>query len=266
MECKNCRTPLTDQSAYCYACGGKVVRNRLTIRNLFEHFSETFLNYDNKFFQTFINLFKKPEDVIGSYIDGTRKKYVDVISFFAIAITITGIEYFILHTFYPEFLDLSQVTAKGTEQFSNEFLQLVQKYQSFALMLFVPVYALMGRLVFLNIKKYNYTEVLVIFMYIIAQMTIVGSLIIIPSAVLGFKMGIMSIFIMSIQIAYSAYCLKRLYGLSFLGMVLKSLLFLVVLFLFYILFTVIFMILLFLINGPDFFKEIIEAQRAAKGT
>lgn len=62
MACKNCNTELTTDSEYCYHCGAKVIRNRLTIKNLFEHFSEQFLNYDNKFLQTFILLFKKPEE------------------------------------------------------------------------------------------------------------------------------------------------------------------------------------------------------------
>ena len=85
MNCKNCDANLNQNSDYCNNCGAKVIRNRLTIKTLFSHFSEQFLNYDNKFLQTFIHLFTKPEDVIGSYINGTRKKYVNVISYFAIA-------------------------------------------------------------------------------------------------------------------------------------------------------------------------------------
>lgn len=64
MDCKNCNTPLVENQNFCPVCGGKVIRNRLTIRNLFEHFSATFLNYDNKFLQTFICLFTKPEEII----------------------------------------------------------------------------------------------------------------------------------------------------------------------------------------------------------
>ncbi len=97
MDCKNCHTNLKDTDDFCNTCGAKVVRNRLTIRNLFAHFSEQFLNYDNKFLQTFIHLFTKPEAVIGCYINGTRKKYVNVISYFAIAITISGLQMYILN-------------------------------------------------------------------------------------------------------------------------------------------------------------------------
>ena len=100
MKCKNCNTLLDEQSDYCNICGARAIRNRLTIKNLFEHFSEQFLNYDNKFLQTFITLFKRPESVIGGYIEGTRKRYVNVITYFSIAIMITGVEYFILNKFF----------------------------------------------------------------------------------------------------------------------------------------------------------------------
>ena len=86
MDCKNCSFLIQENDNFCPSCGGKVIHNRLTIKNLFEHFSEQFLNYDNKFLQTFIHLFTKPEVVIGGYINGTRKKYVNAISFFAISV------------------------------------------------------------------------------------------------------------------------------------------------------------------------------------
>ena len=92
MNCKSCQSTLKSQDNYCNICGAKVIRNRLTFKNLFEHFSEQFLNYDNKFLLTFITLFKRPEDVIAGYISGTRKKYVNVISYFAIAITLSGLQ------------------------------------------------------------------------------------------------------------------------------------------------------------------------------
>jgi hypothetical protein len=176
MECKNCRTTLIPESNFCTACGGKIIRNRLTLKNLFEHFSETFLNYDNKFLQTFIKLFTKPEDVIDSYIDGTRKKYADVISYFAIALTITGIEWYILNTFFPNLVDMSSIAIEGQEALANKNMEFIQSYISIIMMLFVPFYALMSKIVFFNLKKYNYTEHLVIFMYIISQMSSVGAL------------------------------------------------------------------------------------------
>ena len=264
MDCKNCNLALSTESDYCAFCGAKVIRNRLTLKNLFFDFSETYLNFDNKFLQTFISLFKKPEDVIGSYVNGTRKKYVNVISYFALALTITGLEYFILNKFYPEFTDLSAISRKGVENLTNDFTRNVQEYQSFVLMAFVPIYALMGKIVFFNIKKFNYTELLVVFMYIIGHLTIVGALIVIPAAMLGAKMGAISFYILLMQIIYSAYCLKKLYQLSIKGILLRTGFFVIVLSFIYILSIFIFVGILFLLNGPEFFKEIIEAQSATK--
>lgn len=92
MQCQNCSTIITQNGNYCPNCGAKVIRNRITMRNLITDFSEEFLSFDNKFLKTFIDLFKKPEVVIGGYISGVRKKYVNAISYFAIALTITGLD------------------------------------------------------------------------------------------------------------------------------------------------------------------------------
>ena len=263
MNCKNCQTELSKSSDYCNVCGGKVIRNRLTIRNLFEHISETFFNYDNKLLRTFINLLTKPEDVIGGYITGVRKKYVNVISYFALAISITGLEYFILNKFYPEALDISALSAEGLEAYTNNIMQTVQEYQSFVLMAFVPIYALIAKIVFIGIKKFNYTEHLVIFMYIIAQLSIIGAFIIVPFAMFGVKMGAVSPIILVLQVTYSAYCLKRLYQLSFKGIILRSLWFVVVFFVLYIILIIAVVAIIFITQGPEFFKEFIEAQRVA---
>ncbi|OUR92174.1 hypothetical protein A9Q87_06730 [Flavobacteriales bacterium 34_180_T64] len=262
MVCKNCQTELLSKSDYCNTCGGKVIRNRLTIRNLFEHISETFFNYDNKLLRTFINLLTKPEDVIGSYIAGVRKKYVNVISYFALAISITGLEYFILNKFYPEAIDISALSAKGLESFTNDIMMTIQEYQSFVLMAFIPIYAIIAKIVFFNLKKFNFTEHLVIFMFITAQLSIVGAFIVIPFAMFGIKMGSISLFILGFQLLYSAYCLKRLYQLSFKGIVLRTLWFIVVFFVLYIIAIIAVLAILFFTQGPEFFKELIETQRA----
>ena len=76
MQCKNCQNPFLESDDYCSNCGARIIRNRLTIRNLFEHLSETFFNYDNKLIRTFIALFTKPDDVIGGYIVGVATGYL----------------------------------------------------------------------------------------------------------------------------------------------------------------------------------------------
>lgn len=261
MACKNCHTQLAETADYCYNCGGKVIRNRLTFRNLFEHFSETFLNYDNKFLQTFLSLFTKPEDVIGCYINGTRKKYVDVVSYFAIAITLSGLQLYILYKFFPDAMDMSAFTTRGGEEFQRKNMSFIQEYQSIIMMLYVPLYALISRIVFLNKKTFNYTEQLVIFMYIQAQISIVSSIFMVLLIMLGMNFGVLSMLTIPLMIAYSAYCLKRLYKLSFMELILKILIFLIV-------FTIVAFIVVIVIFGIMYLtgdlKEMFEAQKAAR--
>lgn len=261
MDCKNCSTFLSDKDKFCNHCGAKVILNRITFRNIFEDFSAQFLNYDNKFLQTFIALFKKPEDVIGTYLQGTRKKYVNVISYFAIAITISGLQLYVLNKYFPEVMDLSAVTAAGSEEFSKQNLDFVNEYQAIIMMMLVPLYALMAQLVFLKVRKYNYSEHLVMFMYISSQTTILSALVTLIAGVIGLSLGTISIITLPLQILFSAYCLKRLYTLSLGGIILRTLLFLFLLGVVFVLVSVVTGIIMYYTGSMD---EFIESNKPIK--
>lgn len=260
MNCKNCNTLLLEKDQFCNHCGGKIIKNKLTFKNLLESFSEQFLNYDNKFLQTFKTLFSKPEDVIGSYINGTRKKYVNVISYFAIAITISGLQLFILNKFFPEVMDISNIVTEGAEEVSQKNMKIISDYQSLFMMLYVPFYAIIARLVFLKNKKFNFTEITVMFMYILAQISLIGAVLTLIFAIFGITLGTITVILFPIQIVYSAYCLKGLYNLSIKSIVLKTLLFFLVLFLILIALMIIFIVFGIIYYGG--LKEFGEAQRA----
>lgn len=249
MNCKNCQHILSESDNYCTACGAKVIRNRLTTKNLFQDFSSQFLNYDNKFLKTFFGLIKHPEAVIGCYIDGTRKKYVNPISYFAITITIVGLQMYLISHFFSQGLDLSSFVGKGQEQMSNEWMKFLMEYQSILLMALVPAYTLISKIVFFNIKKYNYTEHFVMFLYILSQLTL---LMIIPTIIaltLGYTMGDISPYTMLFQVIYSGYCLKRIFQLSPMGIFLRFLLFLVVGIVFYIITIIFFILIMIVVHG-----------------
>jgi len=260
MNCKNCHTELSEQDDYCKSCGGKVIRNRLTIKNLFAHFSETFFNYDNTLLQTFISLFTKPDVVIDGYINGTRKKYLNVISYFALAITISGFQLLIINKYFPEIYDFSFESMKGQADFQKKNMAFVQEYQSIVMMLYVPLYAIMAKIVFFNLKKYNYTELLVVFMYIQAQTSIASALFILVLALVGLSSNIIGMAMIPLMIFYATYCLKRLYNLNFLDMVVRTLLFFVVLGVVFVIATIIMFGVMYL-NGD--LQEMFEAGKKA---
>lgn len=264
MHCKNCNTKLLEADNFCSNCGAKVIRNRLTIKNLFEHFTEHFLNYDNRFLKTFLCLFTKPEDVIDGYIKGVRKKYVNVISYFAIALTVSGLQLLILDKFFPEAMDFSSFETTNSVADSNQMTTFIREYQSILMMINVPIYALVSYLVFFTLKKYNYTEHLVIFMYILSQLTFVGTIISITSACFGLSLAHASMILSPIQVIYSLYCLQRLYKLSLKGLILRTLLFFTVVIIGFLLITISVAVLAIIFKDTEFMQSMIEAQNVSK--
>lgn len=262
MHCKNCNIILKESDDFCNSCGAKVIRNRLTIKNLFEHFTEHFLNYDNRFLKTFIGLFTKPDYVIDGYINGVRRKYVNVVSYFAIALTVSGLQLLILDKFFPEAMDMSAITIENnpTSPNSSEMINFIREYQSILMMLNVPMYALISYFVFYTLKKYNYTEHIVIFMYILSQLTLIGTVITVTSAYFDLSIAHASLILFPVQFFYSIYCFQKLYKLSVKGVILRTLLFFAIIILITLIYLII-VIVIALLNGS--IQEAIEAQKAA---
>jgi hypothetical protein len=248
-------------------CGAKVIRNRLTIRNLFAHLSEQFLNYDNKFLQTFLGLLIRPQEVIGLYINGTRKRYMNVISYFAIAISFAGFFTFVNQKFFPDtyaqfFKSMNQDEFQA--EFTSQFYSMILEYQSFIIFMMVPVLALMSKLVFLRNKKFNYTEHLVINMYAYSEVSIIITFFSFFLQLDTELFGLFSLFFLPLQIFYFAYVYMRLYQLSFVQIVLKSMLFLVILAVFYIIFVI--LLLLYTVLFTDLMERAIEIEKAKRAT
>ncbi|MCB0463610.1 MAG: DUF3667 domain-containing protein [Flavobacteriaceae bacterium] len=261
MECKNCVSSFEDNLNYCSHCGAKVIRNRLTLKALFADFSQQFLNYDNLFLKTFRHLTTKPEAVIGSYINGTRKKYVNVISYFAIALTLSGFQMFVLNKFFPELMNMDFMPNDGTKEIQQENMSFVQEYQSIVFMLIVPVYAFISKIVFINKKQFNYTEHLVINMYMTAHISIISTILVLIVSLFGVNFGLFGLVSIPFQILFSAYCFKRIFNLSFASIILKTLLFLFLLTALFIIIIIATTVIMYL-NGT--LDEIREAQENLK--
>lgn len=261
MNCKNCDTALTADSSYCNICGAKIIRKRLTLKNLFEHISETFFNYDNKLLRTFVDLFKKPEVVIGSYVDGVRMRYVNPISFFGISLTLSGLSIFLIKKFYLEYFDFSKIfeaeihNNPASKQIMENSMNMSFEYGSLLLSAAIPLMAVISLIVFYN-KHYNFTEHIILYLYSMSAITIlsviVGQIILIaiPDQYITFAFGLYIFMFL-----YYLFALKRIFKLTIKQLILKTLLFFVVFMFTYIGFSILMAIVMFAtgaFNPQDF--------------
>lgn len=215
INCKNCNTQLDVKSEFCNTCGGKVIRNRLTFKNLFEHLSETFFNYDNKLLRTFIDLFKKPEIVIDGYISGIRKRYVNPISYMGIALTVSGITFFVMKKMQLD-MDFDVFDQGINDSFQSKMKNLTSDYASFMFLSYIPIFVISS---WLMLQKHNITERIVTFTYAMAQFGLsvfVPSILIIlfaPSYYMNFSF--ISLLFLALYLSWTMYKMTRYKAVEF---------------------------------------------------
>lgn len=160
MNCKNCQIQLQTDENYCHSCGAKVMRNRLTFKNLWNDFKERVLNLDNNFFRTFKDLFLRPHAVVDGYISGVRKKYMDPISYMGIALTFSGLQLFLLRKYFLDKINYDLPFNNFDPELARKMMLVSLDFNSFVFLLYIPVVALAGWVVY-NKKSYLLSEYLV---------------------------------------------------------------------------------------------------------
>ncbi len=227
MACKNCHHPLTDHDKFCPQCGAKVVLHRITLGNIWSEFAESFFNWDNKIFRTFKTLYADPKEVVQSYINGVRKRYLSPISYFAISVTIGGLYVFIFSNWIDTVSLVDEQDQAIPAQVQREIIEasmVFMDYQSFSNFLLIPIAALVCFIVFYNDRRYNYSELFVVFLYAFSHINL--SLYIVSMPLLFFPIVtqiIAGIFAIVYPI-YFAVLLYQLYELNLGQIVVKSLL------------------------------------------
>ncbi|WP_105071118.1 DUF3667 domain-containing protein [Nonlabens arenilitoris] len=219
--CKNCTTRYSNKFNFCPHCGAQWLDYRLTPRKITTEFTERYLGTENVFIKTCITLFKYPEDVINGYITGQRKKYVNVINFFFISLTLFGIHIFVLKNFYPELLGFDNISSN--EKNAQEYLSYLYDYMGLLTSIFIPFYALTGWVTFYK-RSYNFVEHLVLFGYVFGLINLVTVLltpVIIMTSMNYFQMSsILSVF----SFILIGWYYKRIFKLSFWKTVWKTIL------------------------------------------
>lgn len=238
MNCKNCQNNLRTDYSYCPHCGAKVIRNRLTVKNLWYDATERFFNIDNTFLITFKHLFTKPDEVIGGYISGVRKKYLNPISYFTIAITFGGLFVYVCTEFFPNALDFDFLYQSGEsmteaekmgQDFQKQWNTYLFKYQSLVYIAMLPFLALISRLVFFNKKQFNLSEHFVINIYAYSQMSILINILYLLTIWSSKMLYYVSFGNMIFQILFFTWVFFKIFNLTIKQTIIKLLLFLVLL-------------------------------------
>jgi hypothetical protein len=245
MECKNCGNLLPGDFNFCPNCGAKVIRYRLTFKNLWHEVIDRFFDLDNTFFRTFIHLFTKPAEVIDGYISGIRRKYLNPISYLGIALTLSGLTIFLIQKVFDVNMDLDVFNQGVNPELNQKIMPIMFDFSSLVFVLFIPIFGIAGWLTF-NKKGYVFAEYLIVFFYTLAHWSIISfpigliMIIVAPSNYLE-----LSTVMLPAMIAYSIYVLQRIHKFRTGQFVLRMFLFLILAFIGYIGIIIAFYVILF---------------------
>ena len=173
MNCKNCGATLRTDFSYCPVCGAKVIRNRITFKNLWFDIIERYFNLDNTFLKTFLHLLTKPEQVVESYLAGTRRKYLNPISHLAISLTLSGFSLFLMKKLAWDKIDFTGFGGNMSSEVVQKVMNFTLDYSAVVNLMYVPIVAFSGFVMF-NKKGYFLSEHLVTAMYSLANFSILS--------------------------------------------------------------------------------------------
>ncbi len=250
MNCINCFAELSENDKFCGNCGNKILSSRITLKSIFHEFMDKFFSLDSKFFITVKDLLIKPEQVIKSYLQNNRTKYLTPMSFLIIGGLLGSFFSYLTINDYLGAIDYSSFDVSSEAQKNNPMyenfphtmrraFELSQKYYSLILFTSIPIIALISKIVFYNNKQYNFAEHIILYSYSYAQYLIL-SYVFIPFFLFNKNIinqfSFLTIFFI---VAYHFYVLKRFFDLGWMSMLKKTLLFILVGLAFYFVISII---------------------------
>lgn len=153
--CCNCAS--TNVENFCAECGQKKYR-QIDRKYLIEELQYTFLHVNKGFLYTIKSIIKNPGKTAKDFLDGHRVNHYKPI---LLAFLLAGISSFIslkLLNFNEIMMSsYNSPNQQASKQFMSDYTTFVSNYNSFLMMLFIPIVALFTKLAF-NSKKHNYYE------------------------------------------------------------------------------------------------------------
>lgn len=157
MKCKNCGTE-TD-GRFCRYCGQQLEIHRITVLHLLHEIVHTFTHLEKGFLYTLKKLLTDPGRMQRHYLEGIRVNYQKPFSMFFICGTVSAISLYWLN----------RIVGSSAGQEQAAFNYFLQHYYVLLHIILLPFYTLVTWLLFKR-SKYNYAEILVLGMYMLAFM------------------------------------------------------------------------------------------------
>jgi len=108
VKCLNCGHPLDISDKYCPNCSQANSTKKLTLKDFFDEFFSSLLNYDSKLLKTLYALLLHPGSITKDYINGKRISYTNPFRFLLSLAFI----YFLMFTFSNRFAGLDETARK----------------------------------------------------------------------------------------------------------------------------------------------------------
>ncbi|MFT7071467.1 DUF3667 domain-containing protein [Patiriisocius sp. Uisw_017] len=109
-----------------------MVNQIITFGHFANDISERFLNIENNLIlRTIKDLFLKPSLVINGYIQGVLKRHLNVANYLALALTLSGLQLFLLKKFFQDNMDVSWMVQEDNPMLngdSNSFMDIMFEY------------------------------------------------------------------------------------------------------------------------------------------
>lgn len=187
-ECVNCGEIVTQN--FCANCGQKKNVSALTWRSVLLEVSGKWFGTDNRFYRTFTHLWLAPSQVITTYLNGNRVRYIGPLAYVVImtALYLLSFQFFGVDT--TEFMegmgdfgfDTSEQT-QNQKEFQQKSMAVMSKNLRLIVVSLIPFTALSMTIFY---KKRNYIESILTMSYISAQLIWLSMLSLAIKAFMGF--------------------------------------------------------------------------------
>jgi len=143
---------------FCPSCGEIAHPHRLDLKHILHEFIHAFLHADKGIFLLVKQLAQEPGLTALSYVNGSRKKYFNPVSFLLIA---GGLTFFLRHKLAIE-------VPAGSKKMTLYVAEFLHRYSTPIIVLTVPILSLYSWLFFKSTGK-NYAENMVMNLYMMGE-------------------------------------------------------------------------------------------------